>query len=64
MSIPEPVSHYILANLWYSCAYKCTLKSDGVDMATYKAPLRDMRFVMQDLLNYEKHYQSQAGSDW
>jgi alkylation response protein AidB-like acyl-CoA dehydrogenase len=27
-------------------------------MTTYKAPLRDMQFVMQDLLNYEQHYQS------
>ncbi len=27
-------------------------------MTTYKAPLRDMRFVMQDLLNIEKHYRS------
>ena len=27
-------------------------------MTTYKAPLRDMQFVMQDLLNIEKHYQS------
>ena len=27
-------------------------------MATYKAPLRDMRFVLQDLLHIEKHYQS------
>ena len=27
-------------------------------MTTYKAPLRDMQFVMQDLLNLEKHYQS------
>jgi len=27
-------------------------------MTTYKAPLRDMRFVMQDLLNIEKHYLS------
>jgi alkylation response protein AidB-like acyl-CoA dehydrogenase len=27
-------------------------------MTTYKAPLRDMQFVMQDLLNFEKHYQS------
>ncbi|MDH3275244.1 MAG: acyl-CoA dehydrogenase C-terminal domain-containing protein [Gammaproteobacteria bacterium] len=27
-------------------------------MTTYKAPMRDMKFVMQDLLNYEKHYQS------
>ncbi|MBT8088928.1 MAG: acyl-CoA dehydrogenase C-terminal domain-containing protein [Gammaproteobacteria bacterium] len=27
-------------------------------MTTYKAPLRDMRFVMQDLLNVERHYQS------
>ena len=27
-------------------------------MTTYKAPLRDMQFVMTDLLNFEKHYQS------
>ena len=27
-------------------------------MTTYKAPLRDMQFVLQDLLNIEKHYQS------
>jgi alkylation response protein AidB-like acyl-CoA dehydrogenase len=27
-------------------------------MTTYKAPLRDMQFIMQDLLNYEQHYQS------
>jgi alkylation response protein AidB-like acyl-CoA dehydrogenase len=27
-------------------------------MTTYKAPLRDMQFVMQDLLNFERHYQS------
>ena len=27
-------------------------------MTTYRAPLRDMQFVMQDLLNFEKHYQS------
>jgi len=27
-------------------------------MTTYKAPLRDMQFVMQDLLNFEKHYRS------
>ena len=27
-------------------------------MTTYKAPLRDMQFVMQDLLNCEQHYQS------
>ena len=27
-------------------------------MTTYKAPLRDMRFVLQDLLHIEKHYQS------
>jgi alkylation response protein AidB-like acyl-CoA dehydrogenase len=32
-------------------------------MATYKAPLRDMRFVMQDLLNIEKHYQSLPDCD-
>ena len=27
-------------------------------MTTYKAPLRDMQFVMRDLLNFEKHYES------
>ena len=27
-------------------------------MTTYKAPIRDMQFVMQDLLNFERHYQS------
>ena len=32
-------------------------------MTTYKAPLRDMQFVMQDLLNYEKHYQSLSDCD-
>ena len=32
-------------------------------MTTYKAPLRDMQFVMKDLLNYEKHYQSLPGCD-
>ncbi len=32
-------------------------------MTTYKAPLRDMRFVMQDLLNFERHYQSLPGCD-
>ncbi len=32
-------------------------------MTTYKAPLRDMRFVMQDLLNFEKHYQSLPGCE-
>ena len=32
-------------------------------MATYKAPLRDMQFVMQDLLNLEKHYQSLPACD-
>jgi len=32
-------------------------------MTTYKAPLRDMRFVMQDLLNLEKHYQSLPGCE-
>jgi len=32
-------------------------------MMTYKAPLRDMKFVMQDLLNFEKHYQSLPGCD-
>jgi alkylation response protein AidB-like acyl-CoA dehydrogenase len=32
-------------------------------MTIYKAPLRDMQFVMQDLLNYEKHYQSLPACD-
>ena len=32
-------------------------------MTTYKVPLRDMRFVMQDLLNYEQHYQSLPACD-
>ena len=32
-------------------------------MTTYKAPLRDMQFVMRDLLNYEKHYQSLPDCD-
>ncbi|MBT8091398.1 MAG: acyl-CoA dehydrogenase C-terminal domain-containing protein [Gammaproteobacteria bacterium] len=32
-------------------------------MTTYKAPLRDMRFVMQDLLNIERHYQSLPACD-
>jgi alkylation response protein AidB-like acyl-CoA dehydrogenase len=32
-------------------------------MMSYKAPLRDMRFVMQDLLNVEKHYQSLPDCD-
>ena len=32
-------------------------------MTTYKAPVRDMQFVMQDLLNYEKHYQSLPACD-
>ena len=32
-------------------------------MTTYKAPLRDMQFVMQDLLNFEKHYQSLPACD-
>ena len=27
-------------------------------MTTYRAPLRDMQFVLQDLLNIEKHYRS------
>lgn len=27
-------------------------------MTTYKAPLRDMQFVIHDLLNFERHYQS------
>ena len=32
-------------------------------MTTYKAPIRDMQFVMQDLLNFEKHYQSLPACD-
>ena len=32
-------------------------------MMTYKAPLRDMQFVMQDLLHFEKHYQSLPACD-
>ena len=32
-------------------------------MTTYKAPLRDMQFVMQDLLNFQKHYQSLPACD-
>ena len=32
-------------------------------MTSYKAPLRDMQFVMTDLLNYEKHYESLPGCD-
>ena len=32
-------------------------------MTTYKAPLRDIRFVTQELLNYEKHYQSLPDCD-
>ncbi len=32
-------------------------------MTTYKAPLRDMQFVMQDLLNFEKHYQTLPACD-
>jgi len=32
-------------------------------MTIYKAPVRDMQFVMQDLLNFEKHYQSLPACD-
>lgn len=32
-------------------------------MTTYKAPLRDMQFVMQDLFNFQKHYQSLPGCE-
>ena len=32
-------------------------------MTPYKAPLRDIRFVTQELLNYEKHYQSLPDCD-
>jgi len=32
-------------------------------MTDYKAPLRDMQFVMKDVLNLEKHYQSLPACD-
>ena len=32
-------------------------------MTTYKAPLRDMRFVMEDVLDYERHYASLPGCE-
>ncbi len=32
-------------------------------MSTYKAPLRDMRFLMEDVLNYDRHYQSLPGCE-
>ena len=32
-------------------------------MVPYKAPLRDVRFVTQELLNYEKHYASLPDCD-
>jgi len=32
-------------------------------MTTYRAPLRDMQFVMQDVLNFEKHYRSLPACD-
>jgi alkylation response protein AidB-like acyl-CoA dehydrogenase len=32
-------------------------------MTPYKAPLRDIRFVTQELLNFEKHYQSLPDCD-
>jgi len=35
-----------------------SIPREKAGMTNYKAPLRDMRFVMQDLLNIEKHYQS------
>ena len=32
-------------------------------MPSYKAPIRDMQFVMYELLNVEEHYQQLLGSD-
>ncbi|MDJ0793800.1 MAG: acyl-CoA dehydrogenase C-terminal domain-containing protein [Woeseiaceae bacterium] len=32
-------------------------------MSTYKAPIRDMQFVLRDLLNIEKHYQTLPDCD-
>ncbi|MGB5165643.1 MAG: acyl-CoA dehydrogenase C-terminal domain-containing protein [Woeseiaceae bacterium] len=32
-------------------------------MSVYKAPLRDIKFVTQDLLNFDKHYASLPGCD-
>ncbi|MDJ0698506.1 MAG: acyl-CoA dehydrogenase C-terminal domain-containing protein [Woeseiaceae bacterium] len=32
-------------------------------MSTYKAPLRDMRFLMEDVLDYDRHYQSLPGCE-
>jgi len=32
-------------------------------MTTYKAPLRDMRFVMEDVLDYDRHYASLPGCE-
>ncbi|MGB5331293.1 MAG: acyl-CoA dehydrogenase C-terminal domain-containing protein [Woeseiaceae bacterium] len=32
-------------------------------MTTYKAPLRDMRFLMEDVLDYERHYASLPGCE-
>ena len=32
-------------------------------MTTYKAPLRDMRFVMEDVLDYDRHFASLPGCE-
>ena len=32
-------------------------------MPDYKAPLRDIRFVRDELLGYEAHYQSLPGAE-
>ena len=32
-------------------------------MTTYQAPLRDMRFLMEDVLDYERHYASLPGCE-
>ena len=32
-------------------------------MTVYKAPLRDIKFVTQDLLDFDRHYASLPGCD-
>ena len=32
-------------------------------MSVYKAPVRDIRFVTQDLLDFDRHYDSLPGCD-
>ncbi len=32
-------------------------------MSTYKAPLRDMRFLMEDVLDFDRHYKSLPGCE-